>query len=587
VLEKPIRQSVSIPGIRADQLLFLVRWLLILAVVPVAWIDLDQIAFPPLILAWLAMASLLNLLIGVVLQLPHFFIRIRGVFIVTDVFLFGILPYLAPTPTNLLAYFSVFPALVAAVRFGSRVAIFIALILAVSLGAHFFFPFDQPVVRSAAATALPILAVVATAAFVGFLTEHEKADATTQAVQEISALRGAVAGAKLLYQTTSLLKLTTNYKTVLESMLEAGVRGLPEARHEDGPPVGIVFLFDEQDPQRRLAIYASRNLDRRDENVHIQPQAGILAEAFETGEAIVFERVDQDPELSALGSLLRCRAGVCYALGAGLDLYGAIVLATPAPRRPSHDHLELMQAFVSQAGIAFQNAKLYEASRKEQDQIIQSDNEMRQKLARDLHDGPTQKIAGLVMQLEYIKHLLDTNPTEAKAEIDKARAVAQQATKEIRTALFTLRPLALESKGLSAAVEQFGTRLRETENLPIQVVPGEFGTELDANFATTVFAIIEEAVGNARKHANHAPIFVSLQRKDNSLIAVVQDQGPGFDVDLVEQSYDKRASLGLQNMRERARLIDGNLTIVSAPGQGTRVTLAAPIPPPKISGSST
>jgi signal transduction histidine kinase len=244
-----------------------------------------------------------------------------------------------------------------------------------------------------------------------------------------------------------------------------------------------------------------------------------------------------------------------------------------------------MQAFTSQAGIAFQNAKLYQASRQEQDRIIQNDNEMRQKLARDLHDGPTQKIAGLSMQLDYIKRLLDSNPPEAKAELDRARTVAQQATKEIRTALFTLRPLALESKGLSAALEQFGERLQEAEGVPIQIIPGEFGTELDKNIGTTVFAIIEEAVGNARKHGNNAPIFVSVQRKDNSLVAVVQDQGPGFDVEQVEATYDKRTSLGLQNMRERARLIDGNLSIVSAPGQGTRVTLAVPLPPTRSMGA--
>jgi signal transduction histidine kinase len=65
----------------------------------------------------------------------------------------------------------------------------------------------------------------------------------------------------------------------------------------------------------------------------------------------------------------------------------------------------------------------------------------------------------------------------------------------------------------------------------------------------------------------------------------VQDQGPGFDVEQVESLYDQRTSLGLQNMRERARLIDGNLTIVSAPGHGTRITLAVAIPLPKTAGA--
>ena len=210
--------------------------------------------------------------------------------------------------------------------------------------------------------------------------------------------------------------------------------------------------------------------------------------------------------------------------------------------------------------------------------IIHDDTEVRQKLARDLHDGPTQKVAGLVMQLEFIARLMDTNPGEAKQELARARATAEQTAKEIRTALFTLRPLALESKGLSAALEQYGERLRETDKVPITIEPGNSGAELDTNTATTIFAIIEEAIGNARKHAENAPIHVRITRQANALVATIHDQGPGFDLDQVARSYDRHASLGLQNMRERALLINGDLRIDSAPGRGTRVTLIAPLP---------
>jgi two-component system sensor histidine kinase DegS len=142
----------------------------------------------------------------------------------------------------------------------------------------------------------------------------------------------------------------------------------------------------------------------------------------------------------------------------------------------------------------------------------------------------------------------------------------------------------LEREGLSTALEQLGQRLREVDNVPIQVVAGEFGPDLDQRIATTVFAIVEEAIGNAHKHGKGAPIQVSLQRQENSLVAIVQDQGPGFDLEQIEKAYDKRTSLGLQNMRERATLIDGNLTILSAPGHGTRITLVVPLPLNSTSG---
>lgn len=570
---KPIPQR----SIRVDDLLWRIRWVLIFLVIPLIWIELRDWTIPARLLAWLAIAVVTNLIIGILLQFPEWAKFLPLPTLIADTLLFGILPFTIITENNLLAYFVIFPAIIVAVRFGFKLGIAVILLLALSLAAQFFLPLDSGV-RAPASTVLPLVVMLGTAIFTASIAQHEREESVKHATQELAELRGAMAGAKLLYQSTDMLNLTTNYKHVLESMLEAGVKGLPESRREDGPPVGIAFLFDEQDPAQRLGVFASRNLTPHDEQLRIAGKTGIIAESFQSGEPVVFDQIHLDPELSQFSALQHCRSGVCYPLRAGVELYGAVILTSPAPRRPSQQHLELMQAFTSQAGVAFQNAKLYEISRKEQNRIIHDENEMRQKLARDLHDGPTQKIAGLVMQLDYIQHLIDSNPAEAKEELARARQIAQQATKEIRTALFILRPLALESKGLSAAVAQLGERLRETEKIAIQVVPGDFGTELDQNIASTTFAIIEEAVNNARKHGDGKPILVSLQRKENTLVAVIQDQGPGFDVEATENSYDKRASLGLQNMRERARLIDGNLSIISAPGHGTRVTLVVPLP---------
>jgi len=566
------------PTLSVDTLLFRLRWALIILVPPIIWLDSGGIILPVPLLLWLAIGAIFNLLIGLALQFSQIAKLLPIPSLIVDTLFFGVLPYIAITESNLLAYFTIFPAIVAAIRFWARGAVLVATLLSISLGVHFFVPLSNATLRTLLSTALPIIVLDGLTILIGYLTHHERAAAIKQAAGELDDLRGAMAGAHLLYQTSDWLNLSANYKPVLESMLEAGVKGLPQARREDGLPVGLALFFDEQDPQMRLRVVAARGTDLRDEKTRVEGKRGIIAKAFETGDAVVFDRVDQDPELGAFRALQLCRSGVCYPLRAGLDLYGAVVLATPAPRRPSAQHLELMHAFTSQAGIAFQNAALYQKSRQEQDRIIRDDIETRQKLARDLHDGPTQKVSALAMQLDYIIKLMDQDPGEAKAELEKARAVAQQTVKEIRTALFTLRPLSLESEGLSAALEQLGQRLREVDNVPIQVVPGEFDTDLDQQVATTVFAIIEEAIGNARKHGKNAPIQVSLQRQENSLVAIVQDQGPGFDLESVEKSYDKRTSLGLQNMRERAQLIDGNLTILSALGHGTRITLVVPLP---------
>ncbi len=567
-------------SVRVDTLLFRVRWMLWVLVLPIAWFDTGGV-IPTALWIWLGVFAVVNLGIGAVLYLaPRLIQPLPALTLAFDTLAFGILPYLIDSNYNLLAFMLIFPALVGAVRFGPQAGMIIAASLSLSIGAHALVPTTSTIPRDFVATLIPIAALFTATAMTGTLSQHEKEAALKGATLELVELRQAVAGAKLLYQTTDSMSLTTSYTPVLENMLEAGIKGLPAARRDDGSPVGIALFFDAQEPSPRLRVATARNLERRDELIHIPGKSGIVAETMKTGDAVIFDSIQNDPELGAFGALQRCRNGVCFPLRAGMEQYGVVVLASPAPRRPTPQYLELMRAFTSQAGIAFQNAKLYQTLRQDQDRIIHNENELRHKLARDLHDGPTQKVAGLVMQLDYIKRLMDHDPAEAKAEIEKARATAQQTVKEIRTALFTLRPLSLETQGLSAALVQFCERLRESENVPIQIESDTFGNDLDSNFATTVFAIVEEAIGNARKHANHTPIVLSLTRQDNSLIATIQDQGPGFNVAQVENAYDKRASLGLQNMRDRARLIDGNLNIDSAPGQGTRITLIAPVPTP-------
>lgn len=585
-MTESVRAQNGKAAARVDALLFRVRWILWLLVIPVAWVDAGGHALSPVLWVWLGVVAVINLTTGAILyffsQIPP---RLPVVSFALDLVLFGALPHLVGSDSNLLTFFAIYPALVGAVRFGPQVGLIVAGLLAIPIEARAFLPVVRDRNLAGLSSGLPVAALLAAAALVGYLSQHEREVAIKQSTAELEELRHAMAGARLLYQTTDTLSSTTSYAPVLDAMLEAGVKGLPQGRREDGPPMAIALFFSDDESDKRLRVIASKHLGRRDTETRIAGKEGAVAESLQTGNPVICDNVNQDPELGLFTEMARCRSGLCLPLQAGLEQYGVVVLATPAPRRPSPEHLELMRAFTNQAAIAFQNAKLYQNLRAEHDQIIRSENEMRQKLARDLHDGPTQKVSALVMQLDYITRLLDRNPGEAKAELEKARAVAQQTVKEIRTSLFSLRPLSLETKGLSTALEQYCQRLQEGENVPIQIDPGNFGSELDANIAATVFAIVDEAVNNARKHAPGAPIHVRVSRQNASLLAVIQDQGPGFDIYKVVSSYDERSSLGLQNMRERAKLIDGELRIDSELGRGTRITLMVPLPKPNAPGT--
>jgi signal transduction histidine kinase len=156
--------------------------------------------------------------------------------------------------------------------------------------------------------------------------------------------------------------------------------------------------------------------------------------------------------------------------------------------------------------------------------------------------------------------------------------MALRATEEIRHVMFTLRPLALETQGLTAALNQLAEKMQSTYKQPMQVkIEPRIEQVLKKDAHGTLFYLIEEAANNARKYAKASMIQVRGTIEDNAVIVRVRDNGKGFDMGAVGNNYEKRGSFGMVNMRERAELINGAFDLQSAPGKGTQVTVRIPI----------
>jgi signal transduction histidine kinase len=235
-------------------------------------------------------------------------------------------------------------------------------------------------------------------------------------------------------------------------------------------------------------------------------------------------------------------------------------------------------AIGTQATIALHNAVLYRNLLDEKERIVEVEEDARKKLARDLHDGPTQNVSAIAMRMSYIYRLLERRPDEVPAELKKVEDLARRTTKEIRDMLFTLRPLVLESQGLSAALEQLCQKTLETHGQHVAARVGpDVESVLDSHQQGVIFYIVEEAVGNARKHAEAELISIDIHRRNDVMVVEISDNGVGFDSDAVNANYDQRGSLGMVNMRERAELLSGTLRIESAEGQGTKITIVFPL----------
>jgi len=573
---------------QVDWLISNLRWLLLISVALVSFLNtfvnhsgsFDATSILPQIFLLTAVA-LYNLAVMLLLLCSIFPRAIPVATLLIDTFLAIGFVITSGGLTSPLLFFALFPILTAALRFPWAISLLIATVIVAGCGlaGYIITPSDAAWsdMVSFAASSLILMLAALISSLVG--AQMKQIIARTRRLEEeaeLRKLRTAQEHARVIFELASTLSATLNYNKVLEAVLEVGEAGMRELGRPNAAHVSMVTLFSHND----LRIVASRHLPQRDRNAIFQGRSGVLAQALATAEAMITDDPATDPELGQLIVMHSCRQAIVVPLRAGFENFGAVVFGSTQPHTYTEDHQDLLIAICNQAIVALQNAQLYQSLTEEKERIVEVEEDARKKLARNLHDGPTQSIAAIAMRLNYARMLLnrEQNLQQTAEELTRIEDLARRTTKEIRHMLFTLRPLILETQGLQAALEQYISKLTETNAVPIhlEVVP-EACQALDQNAQGVIFYIIDEAILNARKHAKAGNIWVRLCVRDSAFIAEVEDDGIGFDVDGVQVRYDERSSLGMINMHERAELVGGTLTIASAPGKGTRITLTVPL----------
>ncbi len=381
---------------------------------------------------------------------------------------------------------------------------------------------------------------------------------------------------KALYELLNIMMSTLDYQRVLDISQDIALKAVSSSDQKLEPLVTAVLMFEEDG---LLHVRSARRLPPRDMRATFPAKAGVLAQAVEQRAPVVGQRPHQDPELRQLVALHACESFFLYPLVQGHEVFGLLLFAHPDPKFFTVERRELLSLIGGEVLIALENARLYHELEQEKQRIAHIEEDARKKLARDLHDGPTQTVAAIAMRLNLVRRLVEKDPKMALEELERIEDMARRTTQEIRHMLFTLRPLVLETEGLEAALQALAEKMRETydQNVIVQVEP-DVVRELDADEQAVIFHIAEEAVNNARKHAEADHIWVRLRRVQNdfALLEVIDD-GKGFNVDEVLGDYESRGSLGMVNMQERAEMVRGVVELESRPGAGTRVRLWIPL----------
>jgi len=380
---------------------------------------------------------------------------------------------------------------------------------------------------------------------------------------------------KQIYRLTTDLSNTLNYEKLLDTALDLSSAALTQANESSSPLVSAVLLFD----QNELIVQAARRFTNADFRAVFPGAKGVLGQAINHGEATLTQEVTQDPEISRVIAVRACKSAYCIPLRSGLDVYGVLLFAHPNKDFFAQENCEILDIMAVQAMNAIQNARLYQDLAQEKERLAETQEETRRKLARDLHDGPTQSVAAIAMRVNFARRLIERSPKEASEELFKIEDLARKTTKEIRHMLFTLRPLVLESKGLRAALEAMAEKMHETYGQDVLIeVDDHIVAQLDMGKQGVIFNIADEAVNNARKHAQAAHIWVRLKPSQRGLALLeIRDDGVGFDVETMNSTYENRGSLGMINLKERSELLNGVLQLQSKPGVGTRVQVYIPL----------
>jgi|GEM_PF-248216 len=206
-------------------------------------------------------------------------------------------------------------------------------------------------------------------------------------------------------------------------------------------------------------------------------------------------------------------------------------------------------------------------------QVLQAQEDERLRLAREVHDGPAQVLANAIFELEYCERLLDKDPAKLKTELARLKRDIREGLADVRYFIFGLRPAPLADLGLQATLRRYAEDYQTRFGISVRLVLDEI-PRLSSTYEVAIFRIIQEALQNTQKHSAAKSVLVELRNQEDGLVVAVHDDGLGFDTTRELELEGKR--FGLVSMRERARLVGGELEISSEPGKGTRVQLTVP-----------
>lgn len=205
--------------------------------------------------------------------------------------------------------------------------------------------------------------------------------------------------------------------------------------------------------------------------------------------------------------------------------------------------------------------------------MIQAQEAERQRLSRQMHDGPAQALSNFILQTEIAMRYFDLDQGKSRAELSSLKSAATNTFGKVRDFIFELRPMMLDDLGLVPTVQRYIEAIQEQHSTEIRFTFTGNERRLESYQEIMVFRALQELVSNAIRHSQAAQINIQLDLGESAVKMIIDDNGMGFDEALLEQ----RGHLGIKVIKERVEMLGGYLQVDSVIGQGTRITFQMPV----------
>jgi len=208
--------------------------------------------------------------------------------------------------------------------------------------------------------------------------------------------------------------------------------------------------------------------------------------------------------------------------------------------------------------------------------IIQAQEEERKRVAREIHDGPAQSMANVVLRTEIAERLMNVQQVEqAMQELKDLKGMVRQSLADVRKIIFDLRPMALDDLGLFPTLRKYTQEMAKRDDLQIELVLKGRERRLPSGMEVAIFRLVQEALNNVKKHAQATKIGVNVAFTKGHISVIVEDNGVGFSPNEVKEK--QKNHFGLMGIKERIELLEGECEIDSVKNRGTKLTFNVPI----------